>query len=150
MAARSWRDHTENLQHMRSPRGMKSTLEPPADDATLIRQSRNLECHRTRYAWLGKPAKLGAGASSTGVLVRGRHMTVNRKTVTFTCLNCDALYQVVKTGPEQETVDRWATCRSCGGPLPARDGKYVLKYFLLRKAIANRKWRRKPRPAVPI
>ena len=77
-------------------------------------------------------------------------MTVNRKTVTFTCLNCDALYQVVKTGPEQETVDRWVTCRSCGGPLPARDGKYVLKYFLLRKAIANRKWRRKPRPAVPI
>ena len=70
-------------------------------------------------------------------------MTVHRKTVTFTCLNCDALYQVVKTGPEQEAIDRWVTCHSCGGPLPARDGKYVLKYFLLRKAIANRKWRRK-------
>ena len=32
-------------------------------------------------------------------------MTTNRKTVTFNCLNCDALYQVVKTGLEQETID---------------------------------------------
>jgi hypothetical protein len=25
---------------------------------------------------------------------------------------------------------------SCGGPLPAREGKFVLKYFLLREAVA--------------
>jgi hypothetical protein len=29
---------------------------------------------------------------------------------------------------------REIACRACGAPLPAREGKYVLKYFLLRKA----------------
>ena len=54
--------------------------------------------------------------------------------ISFTCPNCDALYQVVKAEPGPETVDREIACRSCGGPLAGRDGKFVLKYFLLRKA----------------
>ena len=57
----------------------------------------------------------------------------------FTCPNCDALYQVVKAEPGRETVDREVACRSCGGPLAGRDGKFVLKYFLLRKAGRSRR-----------
>jgi hypothetical protein len=52
----------------------------------------------------------------------------------FTCPSCNALYQVVKAEPGPETVDREIACRSCGGALAGRDGKFVLKYFLLRKA----------------
>jgi hypothetical protein len=51
----------------------------------------------------------------------------------FTCPNCQALYQVVKVERGLETVDRDVAC-SCGSPLPGREGNFVLKYFMLRKA----------------
>jgi hypothetical protein len=55
----------------------------------------------------------------------------------FNCPHCDVLYQA---GPE--TVDRELTCRSCGGPLPSREGKFIIKYFMLRKAGRIQKWRK--------
>jgi hypothetical protein len=73
-------------------------------------------------------------------------MTANRKIGSFNCPNCDALYQVVKDEPGHETIDRWVTCRSCRGPLPVREGEFVLKYFLLRNAIRNQKWQRRSPP----
>jgi len=51
----------------------------------------------------------------------------------FTCPNCNALYQVVKVEAGPETDNREITCRACGGPLMAREGKFVFKYFLLKK-----------------
>jgi len=54
--------------------------------------------------------------------------------VHFTCPNCASLYHVVKVEAAANTNDRWVTCRVCGGPLPAREGEFVFKYFLLRKA----------------
>jgi predicted Zn finger-like uncharacterized protein len=57
---------------------------------------------------------------------------------TFTCPNCKALYQVVKNEAGPETGNRDIACRVCGGPLAARDGKFVLKYFLLRKGTRRR------------
>jgi len=53
----------------------------------------------------------------------------------FTCPNCGAFYQVVKAEAGPETDNREITCCACGGPLVGREGKFVLKYFLLRKAI---------------
>jgi hypothetical protein len=44
------------------------------------------------------------------------------------------LYQVVKTQAGPETVDPQIACRVCNGPLAAREGQFVLKYFLLREA----------------
>jgi predicted Zn finger-like uncharacterized protein len=52
----------------------------------------------------------------------------------FTCPHCQALYQVVKAEAGPESVDRAVPCRSCGEPLPGREGNFVLKYFLLRHA----------------
>ena len=52
----------------------------------------------------------------------------------FTCPNCGAHYQVVKVAAGRETDDREINCRSCGAPLAGREGKFVLKYSLLRKA----------------
>jgi hypothetical protein len=52
----------------------------------------------------------------------------------FKCPICDALYHIVKVEAGSETVDRGITCRACGGLLPGREGKFVLKYFLLRNA----------------
>jgi hypothetical protein len=57
----------------------------------------------------------------------------------FTCPNCDAYYQVVKVEAEPETDNREIVCRACGGPLTAREGKFVLKYFLLRKGIRSQR-----------
>jgi hypothetical protein len=57
--------------------------------------------------------------------------------VFFTCLNCKALYQLLKV--EAGAVDRAVTCLVCGAPLPSREGKFVLKYSLLRKAERPRK-----------
>jgi hypothetical protein len=60
----------------------------------------------------------------------------------FNCPNCNALYQVLKVEAGPETVNRQATCRTCGGPLPGREGKFVIKYFLLRNAARTQKWKR--------
>jgi predicted Zn finger-like uncharacterized protein len=57
----------------------------------------------------------------------------NSQSPPYKCPNCEALYQVVRaeTGPAN---DREITCRACGGPLRAREGKFSLKYFLLRRS----------------
>ena len=39
------------------------------------------------------------------------------RTVQFQCLNCGALYQVLKCEAGPETDDRQITCRACGAPL---------------------------------
>jgi predicted Zn finger-like uncharacterized protein len=49
------------------------------------------------------------------------------------CPNCGAHYHVVKAQAGPETKGREVICRACGGPLSGREGKYVLKYFLLAK-----------------
>jgi hypothetical protein len=57
----------------------------------------------------------------------------------FACPNCDAYYQVVKVEAGPETNDRELACRSCGGRLKSREGKFVLKYFLLRNGAGFEK-----------
>jgi predicted RNA-binding Zn-ribbon protein involved in translation (DUF1610 family) len=64
------------------------------------------------------------------------------KLSSFNCPNCNALYQLVSIEVGPETVTRDITCRSCGSSLPGREGKLVLKYFLLRKAGRIQKWKR--------
>jgi hypothetical protein len=59
--------------------------------------------------------------------------------ISFTCPNCRALYHLVKVEAGPEVNDQETECRSCGSPLPDRDGKFVLKYFLLRKAGRTRR-----------
>jgi predicted Zn finger-like uncharacterized protein len=61
----------------------------------------------------------------------------------FTCPNCQALYQIVKVEAGPETALREVTCLSCGGPLLAREGKFILKYFLLREECRAEKSRRR-------
>ena len=51
----------------------------------------------------------------------------------FHCPNCYALYKVVKVEAGPETPDVEIACRNCGGPLTAREGNLVLKYFLVGK-----------------
>jgi hypothetical protein len=58
----------------------------------------------------------------------------------FTCPTCHALYQLVRQEAGPETVDTALTCRACGGPLPNREGKLVLKYFLLREGGRQQRW----------
>ena len=31
-------------------------------------------------------------------------------------------------------IDSWVTCRTCHTPIPAREGQFRLKYFVLRQA----------------
>jgi hypothetical protein len=49
----------------------------------------------------------------------------------FQCPNCDASYMVVRVEAEPAKLYRDLECRSCGGPLDARNGPLILKYFLL-------------------
>ena len=56
----------------------------------------------------------------------------------FKCPSRDALYEVIRAEAGPETRDSEIGCRVCGAPLAPRDGEFVLKYFLLRKAIRPR------------
>jgi hypothetical protein len=67
---------------------------------------------------------------------------------TFFCPNCAAPYQIVKVEAAPQTSFREMTCRDCGAPFPAREGKFDLKYFMLRKAARVQRWKR-PRKPVP-
>lgn len=49
----------------------------------------------------------------------------------FQCPNCDALYQLIRIETDSVTADRQIECLTCGAPLQGRDGRYLLKYFLL-------------------
>jgi hypothetical protein len=63
-----------------------------------------------------------------------RSVVSSRESKTFEAPHCRA------------TVQRYP-CRSCDQPLPGREGKFVLKYFLLRNA--GRVWRRSSALPVP-
>ena len=65
-----------------------------------------------------------------------RHTAIDKPF--FRCPNCDATYHVVKVEVGPESTNREITCRTCGGPLPGRDGNFVMKYFPLRKAGRTR------------
>jgi hypothetical protein len=69
----------------------------------------------------------------------GRVMTDK---VLFNCPNCNALYQIVKIEAGPETTTRQITCRPCGAPLPPRQGKFIVRYFLLRTSAYKQKWGR--------
>jgi hypothetical protein len=62
-------------------------------------------------------------------------MTNQKEPPFFRCPNCNALYQVVRAKAGPEIVDFEGACGLCGGALVAREGQFVLKYYLLRKAI---------------
>ena len=66
-----------------------------------------------------------------------RHTAIDKPF--FRCPNCDATYHVVKAEVGPESTNREITCRTCGGPLPGRDGNFVIKYFPLRKAGRTRR-----------
>jgi hypothetical protein len=51
--------------------------------------------------------------------------------VRFHCPNCDAPYQLIRVEADTITADRQIECLTCGAPLQGREGRYVLKYFLL-------------------
>jgi predicted Zn finger-like uncharacterized protein len=51
----------------------------------------------------------------------------------FVCPSCHALYRVVGVDIDPDAAESEIACRACGNPMPAREGKFVLKYFLLRK-----------------
>ena len=60
----------------------------------------------------------------------------------FNYPNCNAFYQVVQAEAGPETVYSEIPCRSCGAALPGREGRFVLKYFLVdrsgRRALGQR------------
>jgi predicted RNA-binding Zn-ribbon protein involved in translation (DUF1610 family) len=89
----------------------------------------------------GRAGNTVSYSQETKIVVGGRIMVAG-KLSSFNCPNCNALYQVVSVEAGPETVSRDITCRSCGNPLLGRDGNFVLKYFLLRKAGRIQKWKR--------
>jgi hypothetical protein len=83
-----------------------------------------------------------ASASINALELGGRIMSKG----TVNCSHCNALYQVIRAEAGPETTERDVACRVCDGPLAAREGQFVLKYFLLRKAIGSPKWQRQSIP----
>ena len=52
----------------------------------------------------------------------------------FNCPNCAAIYDLVRAEAGSAATDRELVCLTCGGPLQSREGRFILKYFLLEPA----------------
>ena len=57
------------------------------------------------------------------------------------CPHCNAKYEVVRV-EAPTTHDRQVTCLSCGGPLAAREGAFILKYFRVDRPSMTARMRR--------
>jgi predicted RNA-binding Zn-ribbon protein involved in translation (DUF1610 family) len=57
---------------------------------------------------------------------------LNAPAAPFKCPNCGALYEVVRVEAAPAN-DREIACRACGGPLRGREGRFILKYFLVER-----------------
>jgi predicted Zn finger-like uncharacterized protein len=55
----------------------------------------------------------------------------SQASVRTNCPHCGAAYKVVQIEAPSDPVE--ITCRSCGGPLQGREGRFLLKYFLVDK-----------------
>ena len=60
----------------------------------------------------------------------GYSLEMPETTRRFDCPNCGAEYKVVRAEADPPP-DRQIVCRRCGAPLQGRDGKFILKYFLV-------------------
>jgi hypothetical protein len=51
-------------------------------------------------------------------------------------------YKVVRVEAESVSANQQLVCRKCGGPLHGRDGRFIVKYFLVdrprRRALGAR------------
>ena len=56
----------------------------------------------------------------------------------FNCPNCDALYGLVRIETSSVSSDRELVCLTCGTPLQSRDGRFILKYFLVQVGSTRR------------
>jgi len=64
----------------------------------------------------------------------------------FDCRNCRTRYELVRVEAEPPIDEKDdLTCLSCGAPLLAREGRYVLKYFFTAKSAKRMFIRRKGR-----
>ena len=53
----------------------------------------------------------------------------------YACPTCAVEYKVVRVEAKTTVPEGRLTCRNCGGPLYAREGRYILKYFLLDASV---------------
>src|SRR5436190_533455 len=49
----------------------------------------------------------------------------------YNCTTCQAEYEVVRVEAPPSATDHILTCLKCGAPLNPRQGKFILKYFLV-------------------
>jgi hypothetical protein len=60
------------------------------------------------------------------------------KPTPFECPHCKAKYDVVRMEAPGVEADTQVSCISCGGPLPGREGPFLLKYFLVSRRLRTR------------
>ena len=59
------------------------------------------------------------------------HTGMAEQTSRMNCPHCGAAHRVVQIEAQSDPIE--ITCKSCGGPLEGRRGRFLLKYFLVDK-----------------
>jgi hypothetical protein len=101
-----------------SNRRLLSRSDGPQRGAPRVRLVASLEALLIMYPGVEGHVMLGLG----------------RRASFFNCPSCKEPYHVIRVAAGPESKDYGVYCLGCGGALAARDGGYVLKYFLVRRS----------------
>jgi DNA-directed RNA polymerase subunit RPC12/RpoP len=55
----------------------------------------------------------------------------------FKCPNCNSQYKLVRVEADPAATYGQIECPHCGGPLNGREGRFILKYFLIDRRGGN-------------
>jgi hypothetical protein len=79
----------------------------------------------------GGCARLGCRGNMGVPGFGGSERMVSSHAEDFSCPNCNAKYRLVRVEAEPEPSHGRIECYHCGAPLNGREGRFILKYFLI-------------------
>jgi predicted RNA-binding Zn-ribbon protein involved in translation (DUF1610 family) len=109
-------------------------IDSPAAGRRLVPYSAAMTCPPADAGSAGVSVRFGAPGWMPGFFLDGgleEWVMVKSAAELFKCPNCGSQYKLVRVEADPAALYGQIECAHCGGPLENREGKFILKYFLV-------------------